>query len=189
MVTPEPVTVEHMPSVESRSGTNGYYHPCEPYGGSPNYGVCLFTLQANNDKRLPDGHPCSVAIQAGQCPAVEMQRREWSEGRALYYIDRRVLEAAFVESRRVAKAPEIDRTDYESESYKRGFAVLDKPIAAPRVGRKPVTKIKRASKRDSGDLIAPGQDYAAALNKAQHKAQPMSLLEVARRMQANKELK
>lgn len=188
MVTPEPVTTDLMDPSESQAGTNGYNHECEAYGGFPNYGVCLFTIEAHNDKRLPDGHPCSVAIQVGQCPAMDMQRRERSENRALYYIDRRAVEAAFEESRKVSAPVEIDRTDRNSESYKRGFAVLDKkPFAGARVVSKPLSTLKtKRTKPASDDLIAAGQDYATALNKA---VKGLSLLEVAKQMQASREAK
>jgi hypothetical protein len=188
MVTPDPVTTKVMPPDESMAGTNGYNHECEAYGGFPNYGVCLFTLEAIEEKRLEPNHPCALAVQTDRCPAIAMRKRERDENRALYYIDRREREREIQEARKAEKVEPVVNVDYESESYKRGYAALDPKPQREKAPRAESRSTMRAAKRAkvSDAIIAPGMDYAAALNK---NPGGMSLLEMAKQMQARRESK
>ena len=81
------------PPEASRSGKNSYYHHCGIYNGRPNYGVCLFIIEASEEKRLHSHEDCAKAIRNTDCPALKMRQEERDAGKALYYVPRPELTA------------------------------------------------------------------------------------------------
>ena len=137
------------PPEASRSGKNTYYHYCNSYNGRPNYGVCLFIVEAHEEKRLNSHEDCARSIRNGDCPALKMRQEERDAGRALYYVPRPELtdeqRAAMQERKAKEYLGELPRPHMlTNASYVRGWnaAGKDRSLDLPDPdGGKPQRKI------------------------------------------------
>lgn len=86
---------EIYPIEASELGINAYYIPgCEVVGHQPSYAACLKKVAERKNGRLPTHHAdCLAAIGHKTCQAMRMRKEEVVEGRAIYFINRKKMQA------------------------------------------------------------------------------------------------
>jgi hypothetical protein len=132
-------------TVSQDTKLNAHCHYCHITEQRHSYALCLHKLALRKNGRLKeDWSDCSASIGKKTCPAIDMREREVEKGYALYFTERFVAIAGFVEaakelfikpvtSRKPVKAKpvsnellnleEIDDTGYE--------AVISTPAPIP----------------------------------------------------------
>lgn len=164
---------DHPPEM-SLGANNAYFDYCDIVGWRPSYSVCLHKIavfQANG--KLPSFEACQKAISSKTCPSLKKKAEEHDAGKALYFLDRDLLQMEMIErygatpvSRPMVKTEKLSGT--QSVSASKSIKPIQKPIVTS-----PATE------------LLEDFSYAAALNSAIKQAIPekkvgMSLLDMAR---------
>lgn len=129
------VTTEILPPEASMAGKNTCYCYCPQLNRRSNYGVCLFTLKAFEEERLPADSECHAAISCGGCEAKKYRQQERDAGRALFYKERQIVT--------LTERPSGSTTttyDPNSASFKRGWERAGSVFNPKPVEKKPVVK-------------------------------------------------
>lgn len=143
----EIVTTETLPVTASMSGNNTIYHYCEQLERRSSYGLCLYTLKAYEEGKLPLDNSCHTCIMSGQCPALALRQQERDAGRALFFKPREYWPKETFDTPSKPRAPITRPTQPNNASYMRGWnaagrsstpSMFDTPKPAPRP--KPVEK-------------------------------------------------
>lgn len=141
---------ENYPVESSASGENAYYlNNCEVVGHRPAYCVCLRKIEERKNGALATVYSdCSAAIGKKQCPAQRMRKEELAEGRAIYFINRRKVNAF---------------RQYEEEMERQRLSVTPPAKDKPRTER--VSKPSQPEPTQHFLDVATG-DYADAINRS-----------------------
>ncbi|NQZ53182.1 MAG: hypothetical protein HRT93_02900 [Piscirickettsiaceae bacterium] len=78
----------NLPAKASEGANNAHYLYCERHNDRRKYFVCLHTLRASKEGRLPPNGisaSCETAADCGNCVADKMRREEVSKGEAIYF--------------------------------------------------------------------------------------------------------
>lgn len=121
----EPITIEVLPADVSKSGKNSFYHSCPLLNRRASYAVCLHTIDAAEDGRLPETCECNPHIGRGLCDALAMRKQEQEAGRALFFQERKLATAS---SEKESKPRELvinGPTRPNDKSYMRGWGLID----------------------------------------------------------------
>lgn len=82
MLNMKPVTIDVLPVEASKSGRNAFYHSCPLLNRRASYAVCLHTIDAAKDGRLPESCECGPHIGRKLCDALKMREQEEAAGRS-----------------------------------------------------------------------------------------------------------
>ena len=190
---------EIYPAEASEQGCNSFYlDNCEHVGHRPAYAACLKKVELRKRGRLDTSYSdCSAAIGRKECRAAKMQKEELAEGRAIYFINRKKLQA-FHQYR-----AEMEQRHFSSMSFSKGDQKkvskprpIEQPKAPPPAAPKHFLDMNTGSYADAINAAmktAAPEPAAQAMKPVQQVQAPaapvkagMSLLEMARQMTANK---
>lgn len=89
----------------SATGINAYYiDTCAVVGQRPSYASCLAKVAARKEGRLPTAQAeCSAAIGKCECPAQAMRKQELDAGQAMFFINRKKLNAFVAEQEGITR--------------------------------------------------------------------------------------
>ena len=173
----KPVAIEVLPVEASKSGRNAFYHSCPLLNRRASYAVCLHTIDAAQEGRLPENCECGPHIGRKLCDALKMREQETAAGRALFFQER--VFPSLVEDRAIkklnpdAKEEILGPSRPHDRSYMRGWNMAggSKP-ATP--SKKSVAKElnKSASDRLFGSKSATLADTVNSLAKEELIAKP-----------------
>lgn len=136
----KPVTIEVLPAEASKSGRNAFYHSCPLLNRRASYAVCLHTIDAAKDGRLPESCECGPHIGRKLCDALKMREQEEAAGRSLFFQER--VFPSVTEERAIKKLnPDanieiLGPTRPDDRSYMRGWEMVG--------GSKPATSAKKS---------------------------------------------
>jgi len=197
---------EIYPVEASLWGTNAYHFSCTVRAGTQANCICANKLKAFDEKRFGGIlEECHDAIRVGTCPARAMRREEELAGKAIYFVNRKKLQAANDARDAAARATVPAKWGEKKPAPVR---------TAPKVddAQKPEHKapVVKSQPKVEAPSFSDGGDYAAAINRAmseaavapkQNKVEPktppvidtlpsvkpgMSLIEMARQRMAAK---
>jgi hypothetical protein len=121
----EPITIENLPVETSKSGKNSFYHACPLLNRRASYAVCLHTIDAAEDDRLPETCECSPHIGRGHCDALKMRKQEEEAGRALFFQERKLASASSEKPVTLSEVLITGPSRPNDRSYMRGWSLLD----------------------------------------------------------------
>lgn len=120
------------PPEKSAAANNATRLNCSEIEGRQRYAICLNVIAAKERGDIRGFERCTKAIDAGLCNAMKLRAKELEVGRALFYKKEAV---AFLEDPEKQSSEKPDRrptVDKSSESYQRGWALLDKKRSRPK---------------------------------------------------------
>lgn len=120
---------------------NDYTFLCKPLDSTVGYKQCLHILEVADADGLADSFAdCNSCIGNKTCEAVRMRAREVKARAPLYYHESPLKKQ---HEREASGAPEtVSTREKTSDSYKRGYACLDKKKTLPVQSKKPAKKVK-----------------------------------------------
>lgn len=115
---------EIHPPEKSMSGRNSHYFFCEHRQQQVSYAVCLHTILAIDENRLPSKSfvDCQRGYCHNTCYAKKMRAEEKSVGQALYYKPR-IEVKAIIATDKDSGAQSSGKYDMNNASYARGWAI------------------------------------------------------------------
>lgn len=197
----KPVTIEVMPADASKSGRNAFYHSCPLLNRRASYAVCLHTIEAQQEGRLPDSCECGPHIGRRLCAALEMRELELAAGRAMFFQER--VFPSVVEERAIkklnpdAKDEILGPSRPDDRSYMRGWNMaggakpaapakksvvkeLNKPASDRLFGTKSVTladTVNAMAKEELADKVVGSAAPAASASTSPKKDEPRPLMQ------------
>lgn len=164
VTTPEQTTTETLPPEASMAGDNTIYVGCEFIESRQNYGLCLYTIKAEEEGRLVGFQDCRRPIGNKTCPALKMREEERQAGRALYY-QKRQIRVAVDNTKEADSTPTFSNpnVDKNSLSYKRGW----NSVSGKKASNIPISALPKAPlrkpKAKSKDALERGMDAAGTM--------------------------
>ena len=164
---------EVYPVTASAGGSNAYcMGGCDIVGYQPGYCICVNKIQAyERDGTLRGLDDCENAIKSRTCPAVPMREKELAAGHALYYVNRKKLQAfneevAAEEARLLREMlATSDKGASKHRVNKQATAHLGARSEIPTIPRPSVPKTVVENKRALTETVDT-TSYADAINSA-----------------------
>lgn len=176
-----------FPASASESANNAFYHRCEAVEHMSSYASCLKKIaDRKNGKLEAIFNTCSAEIGQKRCPALDMQKEEHLQGKAIYFIDRSAYQT-FYQGQEAVLVP---LAPYQAQS-RRTVKQDARTRPEPAVANFAAPVVKSATQE-------AGNDFAAAINAELSRSATIkakspvtttgnSLLEIARARMAQKE--
>jgi len=144
------------PAAQSMSGTNTYTVGCKEAGFRAGYAVCLNKIAAfERDRSLSAYTVCETAIKGKSCPAMPMREQEQLAGKAMYYVDRRLM---------------LEELDKQAQAQREAYAAQRPPVKKPAHGTTSPTAASTPQPKIAAKSIQSTSNeedgYAAAINAA-----------------------
>lgn len=166
--------IDIYPVEESASGKNAFYHFCHNRQQQVNYAVCLHTIRAINEGRIPKDQftDCQRGYNRNDCYAKIMLAEEKKAGQALYFIPRKIITRQVKESSEGAVSS--GKYDMNDPSYARGWAIGGG--SGENAGKKPkIAKIVKPIKPKTAYIEASMADVLNVISAEEkaNKAKPV----------------
>lgn len=187
--------IEVYPVGASALGINAHYIlGCKEVGRNAPYASCLKHIKDRSMGRLDAQYAdCSAAIGRKDCPALKMQKEEQLENKAIYFVNRKKLQAfnqyrdemaaqqiQYPESRRKANKSKPVEQEIEQAKASTPFVAEDSYAAAiNRAIQDEERKVIEAQSVLKAELPSPPKVAMASVGKS-----GMSLIEMARAKRA-----
>lgn len=150
-------------------GTNAYLFPCDVRGGTQANCICANKVKAFDEKRLGGIiEECVGALRSGTCKAKEMRREEEIAGKAIYFVNRKKLQAANDARDALIRAAAPAKWGEKKAAPSRPAPRMYD--AVPQQKTEHVTPQVKTQPSVSSASFSDGGDYAAAINRAMSEA-------------------
>lgn len=177
-----------FPASASEGANNAFYHRCEAVEHMSGYASCLKKIADRKNGKLEAIFSiCSSEIGQKRCPAIEMQKEEYLQDKAIYFIDR-VAYQSFYQGQEVVLVP---LAPYQPQTRRTTVSQPARALSEP-AETNYVAPVVKSSTQEAGN------DFAAAINAELSRSATMkakshvtqvgkSLLDIARARVAQKE--